>query len=348
MRKHMTMFYYLFYKVYNLQFLFTKRILFGLSVLTVCTYLFVSILTNNAAGQSCTNIAGDWIASETVVVTCTSGGQSETVTQSGTVTITIFQNGCNVNYNISTQFGTFSRTGTVSGNGVDFSGVFLSAQPGCSFNQNNITINGTINGNTITFSGSGVATGTCGGQSGSCTGTSTATFSRIGSPPSVTVTSPNGGENWQMGTTQNITWTGNPGTNVKLEYTTNGGSSWNNIISSTANDGSYSWTVPNTPTTSARVRVTSTTDSFYSDTSDSNFTINQSTIVWVDFTYTGTESGTQSQPFNTLAEAINAVAVGGEIIIKGGVTSETFTGLNKIDKKVTIKSSGGTATIGKQ
>jgi hypothetical protein len=71
-------------------------------------------------------------------------------------------------------------------------------------------------------------------------------------------------------------------------------------------------------------------------------------IVHVDFTYTGTESGTQSQPYNTLAEAINAVAVGGEIIIKGGITNETFTGINKIDKEVTIKSSGGTATIGKQ
>ena len=70
--------------------------------------------------------------------------------------------------------------------------------------------------------------------------------------------------------------------------------------------------------------------------------------VWVDFKYEGTELGTQSQPYNTLAEAINAVTVGGEIIIKGGITSETFTGINKIKKKVTIKSSGGTATIGKQ
>ncbi len=69
--------------------------------------------------------------------------------------------------------------------------------------------------------------------------------------------------------------------------------------------------------------------------------------VHVDFTYIGTESGTQGQPYNTLAEAINAVAVGGEIIIKGGITSETFTGINKINKKVTIKSSGGTVTIGK-
>jgi subtilisin family serine protease len=73
-------------------------------------------------------------------------------------------------------------------------------------------------------------------------------------------------------------------------------------------------------------------------------------LVWVDFNYSGTESGTQSQPYNTLAEAINAVAVGGEIRINGGITSETFTGINKIDKKVSIKSVPGTGTviIGKQ
>ncbi len=60
---------------------------------------------------------------------------------------------------------------------------------------------------------------------------------------------------------------------------------------------------------------------------------------------TRTESGTPIEPFNSLGEAINAVSAGGEIIIiKGGVTNETFTGINK---KVTIKSSGGTATIGK-
>ena len=72
--------------------------------------------------------------------------------------------------------------------------------------------------------------------------------------------------------------------------------------------------------------------------------------VWVDFNYSGTELGTESQPYNTLAEAINAVAVGGEIRINGGITSETFTGINKIDKKMTIKSVPGTGTviIGKQ
>jgi len=69
---------------------------------------------------------------------------------------------------------------------------------------------------------------------------------------------------------------------------------------------------------------------------------------WLDFIYTGAEDGTFNKPYNTLAEAINAVAVGGEVITKGGITSETFSGTNKITKKVTIKSYNGTSTIGKQ
>jgi hypothetical protein len=233
-------------------------------------------------------------------------------------------------------------TGTVSGANYSVSAIY--PEDGGIVTDN---INFTLSSATL---GSGIITWSWTDGFGFCNGGATITISRIGSPPSVTVTSPNGGENWLVGTSRTITWnsSGNPGNNVRIEYSTNGGSSWNNIISSTANDGSYSWTVPNTPTTSARVRVTSTSNSSNIDTSNSNFTIYQPTIVWVDFTYTGTESGTQAEPYNTLAEAINAVAVGGEIIIKGGVTSETFTGLNKIDKEVTIKSSGGTATIGKQ
>ncbi len=66
------------------------------------------------------------------------------------------------------------------------------------------------------------------------------------------------------------------------------------------------------------------------------------TLVWVDFNYNGTELGTLCQPYNTLAEAIDAVEAGGEIKIKAGTTNETLT----INKNVTIQSSGGTANIG--
>jgi len=92
-------------------------------------------------------------------------------------------------------------------------------------------------------------------------------------PPSITVTSPNGGENWQVVTSHNITWTyeGIVG-NVKIEYTTNNGSSWATIVTSTANDGLYNWTIPETPSANCRVRV-SETDGSPSDVSDAVFSI---------------------------------------------------------------------------
>jgi hypothetical protein len=91
--------------------------------------------------------------------------------------------------------------------------------------------------------------------------------------PSITITSPNGGESWQAGTSHNITWTstGSVG-NVKIQYSTNNGSSWTDIISSTANDGSYSWTVPEVSSGQCLVKV-SETDGSPSDTGNAVFSI---------------------------------------------------------------------------
>lgn len=90
---------------------------------------------------------------------------------------------------------------------------------------------------------------------------------------SLTLTSPNGGENWSAGSARTVTWTSSGVTgNVRLDYSTNGGSTWTSITSSTANDGSEAWTVPNVATTQARVRV-STPDGSVQDLSNANFTI---------------------------------------------------------------------------
>jgi hypothetical protein len=92
----------------------------------------------------------------------------------------------------------------------------------------------------------------------------------------VIVTSPNGGENWAGNSTQNITWN-TVGTipTVNLQYSTDGGSGWTNIVSGISNTGTYSWTVPNINTTQARVRVQNAANTSVSDISNANFTINQ-------------------------------------------------------------------------
>ena len=97
-----------------------------------------------------------------------------------------------------------------------------------------------------------------------------------GGTASVTVVSPNGGENWTGNSVRNITWTASGIADVRLEYTLNG-SGWTVLTASTAaSAGSYPWTVPDTATSTARVRVSDVANSAISDTSDAVFTITPS------------------------------------------------------------------------
>ena len=90
---------------------------------------------------------------------------------------------------------------------------------------------------------------------------------------SVTVGSPNGGESWAGASSHSITWTATGVTNVKLEYTLDG-STWTAITSSTAaSAGSYTWTVPNSASTAAKVRVSDAANSTVTDASNAAFTI---------------------------------------------------------------------------
>jgi endonuclease/exonuclease/phosphatase family metal-dependent hydrolase len=98
-----------------------------------------------------------------------------------------------------------------------------------------------------------------------------------GASPTVTVTSPNGGESWVGGSSHAITWTSSNVANVKLDYSLDGGSTWTAITSSTAaSTGSFTWTVPSTASTNAKVRVTDT-GSAASDVSNAAFTITTAT-----------------------------------------------------------------------
>ncbi len=94
------------------------------------------------------------------------------------------------------------------------------------------------------------------------------------SNPSITVTSPNGGENVAVGSLQNITWSSSNISEVMIYYTTDNGNSWLPIISSLpAANGSHSVTVPNTPSTQCKVKVSDVNNSSIYDVSDNVFTI---------------------------------------------------------------------------
>ncbi|MEA1909834.1 MAG: hypothetical protein U9M89_02335 [Patescibacteria group bacterium] len=92
----------------------------------------------------------------------------------------------------------------------------------------------------------------------------------------LTVTSPNGGEDWQVDSEQDITWdsTGSIA-NVKIEIQRASGGVWSELIASTSNDGGYPWVVTEPTTEEALVRITSTQVAGITDTSDAIFTISE-------------------------------------------------------------------------
>jgi hypothetical protein len=102
--------------------------------------------------------------------------------------------------------------------------------------------------------------------------------------PAVAVNSPDGGETWKAGATHEIRWTATDAvgvTGVNLAYSTDDGVSFPNAIASgLANDGSYSWTVPNAPGTAVRVRVLAhdAAGNVGRDSSAASFTIDRWTI----------------------------------------------------------------------
>jgi hypothetical protein len=89
------------------------------------------------------------------------------------------------------------------------------------------------------------------------------------------VTSPNGGENWQAGTTQAITWTSSSGVTgtVQIQPYLNGVAQ-TNIASSAPNTGNYSWSIPSNYTSGTTYKIgISAMSGTVSDFSNSNFTI---------------------------------------------------------------------------
>jgi hypothetical protein len=87
----------------------------------------------------------------------------------------------------------------------------------------------------------------------------------------IIILSPNGGEELSVGASHTISWTSaGEISDVKIEYITMEG--WKTIISSTPNDGNYNWTVPDTPTEAAMIRITEV-DGKTEDSSDEVFAI---------------------------------------------------------------------------
>jgi len=92
---------------------------------------------------------------------------------------------------------------------------------------------------------------------------------------SITVTLPNGGEEWITGDSETISWTsiGDIGTYVRIDYKV-ADSPLNPITPSTNNDGTYNWNpIPDVDSEDVKVVITSVTYPAVTDESDAPFTI---------------------------------------------------------------------------
>ena len=157
----------------------------------------------------------------------------------------------------------------------------------------------------------------------------TAHFSS-GSSGLLVLTSPNGGEEWAVGSTQKITWVSvNVSGNVKLDIYKN------DVLDSTITPGisvaagTYAWIVPATQTSGSdyRIKVTSASDISVSDESDADFSIISDITVTLTMAVSPTDSGTTVPSVGTTTVSagdsveISATATGAYEFIKWKITA---------------------------
>ncbi len=134
-------------------------------------------------------------------------------------------------------------------NGATYSTVIASTPSGGAGGTYNWTIPNTISSQCLVRVNGG----------GANVDVSNATFSISAPVSQLTVTAPNGGENWAVGSTQVVSWsTSTPITTVSIEYSINNGLTYSTVIASTPNGivgGTYNWTIPNTISSQCLVRV---------------------------------------------------------------------------------------------
>jgi hypothetical protein len=126
--------------------------------------------------------------------------------------------------------------------------------------------------------------------------TSNANFN-IMTAPTINVTAPDGGEEWEFDSKHNITWNHTGCINVKIQFSIDGGDQYQTIIDSTpAADGSYEWTIPNYNSAQCYVKILCVEDLAIYDTSFNPFSISspfvpESCVAWWNFKTAGYDAG---------------------------------------------------------
>lgn len=125
------------------------------------------------------------------------------------------------------------------------------------------------------------------------------------------VTAPNTAVSWAGNSTQTITWSVASTTaapvscaNVKISLSTDGGQTFPTVLAaSTPNDGTEALVIPNTPSTTARIKIEAVGNIFF-DISNANFTITAGTAC-------GTATGLTATGVTTAGATVSWAAVSG-------------------------------------
>jgi len=166
-------------------------------------------------------------------------------------------------------------------------------------------------------------------------------------PASITVTSPNGGESWQQGTTHTITWTssGDVGPSVWIELD-KGGALSTIVQSSTPNDGSYDYQIlPNqVPGSDYTIKIRSTSNASYSDESDRPFSITSTGLPSITVTPSEglTAAGNQGGPFSPGSKTYTLTNTGGTSLNWQASKSQVWVSLDQTGGTL---AAGGSTTV---
>jgi hypothetical protein len=137
----------------------------------------------------------------------------------------------------------------------------------------------------------------------------------------ICITKPLGHEGFLTGTTQEIKWVSNA-VNIKLEYTSDGGVTWNNIVTSTPNDGLFNWIIPPVESKYCDLRISDVSDNSFFDLCNNNFSLFTSNIP--DSTILSGRLTTVYSPYNF--NGLITVPAGDTLIIDPGVEIRFKTG----------------------
>jgi len=172
-----------------------------------------------------------------------------------------------------------------------------------------------------------------------------------GTPPTVSVSSPSQNDRFEIGTTLEVSWTSTDNvsvTSTDIYYSTDGGTTWSEIIKNLTGSETYQWLAPNFPTNNLIIQVIAHDAVGLSGTS----TVNNVDIypVYPKIVAIDPEPGTLRWLHEDISvtfsrEMDETTFTSQNVVVTSGYSSEPELLYNSNDKKLIIRNSSGYASL---